>query len=64
MLSIWPYAKNPGWKNMNIQKKHHFELALYVDIERVIEKMHFLPSVEFSPSLPCVAQSPDAIGSM
>ncbi len=59
---IWPYTKNPRWKNMNFQKKYHFELALYAYKERVTEKMHFLLSVEFSASLPWVAWSPDATG--
>ncbi len=49
---------------MNFQKKYHFELALYVYKERVTGKMHFLQSAEFSTSLPCVAWSPDVIGSL
>ncbi len=30
----------------------------------VREKMHFLPSAEFSTSLPCVVWSPDVIASL
>ncbi len=27
ILIIWPYAKNPDWKNVNFQKKYHFEIV-------------------------------------
>ncbi len=37
ILLIWPYAKNPGWKNMNFQKKYQFELAYWLWLKSICE---------------------------